>query len=635
VIAAEQTPRDLRACSLQEILAREESLDAGLQMRLGLFPARQTRQRLTPHPLSHPFTLDATHLFPGELNSRLRPGQRFFHPASRQQECGGHRLQDILAHDALTQSLAGSLRACHTLHSLLVLSQQALSPATEAISPIHQEPVAQLLRLFYDLIIFFQHPGRIIAVQVDDAEEVARHDTTSTLHLICAACTLHGALSLSHPRSNVSTCSQCYPQVAQGIGPVQPTSRSFQDGNNGGQQPFDRPKLPLERQYSAELERGERHQLFVPQFLSLYQHALCILACLAHSVACAVDNPSPIMDMSEPPPVGIGQPSCQVLRFGQPLKRSLHVHGHPGDLDQFEDRLDPQTSRVRRISELRERFQRLAIVQVRFCIGQQAHSLISCCEAEANGLLGQSCLQGVMSQLCCWSAQRLEYRECTAMQQASLGFAHLRSDHLTHLVVAKEIASHRGMRPPAISFAGLTQQSMSQDLRKRRQGFTFLQIGDPAEQVKGGSLPKDGTSPDQGTSRRREQLQLRQDESSHVRRKHTMLLRRLQGSHVEIQLICTRRAFQREDLALQQDAQGFHQVERLPTGFAKEPLTEIGEAIQVPGVHGLVCSNGAKQVQRLVLGQGTKGEIRHGQSSVQARKPAGEGIDRRQGFGAR
>ena len=82
--------------------------------------------------------------------------------------------------------------------------------------------------------------------------------------------------------------------------------------------------------------------------------------------------------------------------------------------------------------------------------------------------------QGVMGQLCCWSVQRFQHRERTSMQQTPLGLAHLRRDHLAHLVMAKEIASRGGMLSPAVLFTGLTQQSVSQDLIQRRQGLLIF-----------------------------------------------------------------------------------------------------------------------------------------------------------------
>jgi hypothetical protein len=69
-------------------------------------------------------------------------------------------------------------------------------------------------------------------------------------------------------------------------------------------------------------------------------------------------------------------------------------------------------------------------------------------------------------------------------------------------------------------------------------------------------------------------------------------------------------------------------------GFAKEPLPDFMEGTAVSDCHGMACSNSTQHVQGHVQGQPTKGEIRYGQSMVQARKPLTEGIRRRQGFGA-
>ena len=99
--------------------------------------------------------------------------------------------------------------------------------------------------------------------------------------------------------------------------------------------------------------------------------------------------------------------------------------------------------------------------------------------------------------------------------EAALGLAHLRVDHLAHLVAAKEIVPHGGACPPAVFFAHFSQQSVSQDLGERRQGLLFFQIGDAAEHLKGGSLPQDSTAPGQRAFHRRELLQLGQDEPLH------------------------------------------------------------------------------------------------------------------------
>src|SRR5574340_610520 len=155
------------------------------------------------------------------------------------------------------------------------------------------------------------------------------------------------------------------------------------------------------------------------------------------------------------------------------------------------------------------------------------------------GSLDLSCGESMMSQFCRWPTERFEDRECMAVEEAALGLAHLGIDHLAHLVMTKEIASHRGGCPPADFFAHFPQQSVSQDLVERYQGRLFFQIGDAAEQLKGGSLSKDGTGTSQGTSLRLKLLQLRQDEPSHARGKHALVLCRIKRCHVELQLLST------------------------------------------------------------------------------------------------
>ena len=182
--------------------------------------------------------------------------------------------------------------------------------------------------------------------------------------------------------------------------------------------------------------------------------------------------------------------------------------------------------------------------------------------------LDLSCSESMMSQFCRWPTEQFEGREGMAVEEAALGLASswYRSPRAS-CRAQRDSFSQRGVSPFRLLRSLSKEQSVSQDFGEPTKGSFLFQVSDAAEQVKGGSLPKDGTGSGQGTSRGLELLQLRQDEPSHARGKHTLVLCRLQGSHVELQLLPIRREREREDVALQEDVGGSRPGKTAARGF--------------------------------------------------------------------
>ena len=166
--------------------------------------------------------------------------------------------------------------------------------------------------------------------------------------------------------------------------------------------------------------------------------------------------------------------------------------------------------------------------------------------------------------------RRLQHLHSTAMKDGAPRLTRFSVDHRTDLRVREYVAP--SSHAPALALR-LVQQVAMQHLVQGRESVIFCEIGHLTQVLKGDSLAEDGSCHQQRKGVGRKPIEPGADDFAHTGREepthhHLMLHGRRKVNRPSS--IFVRAGGERT--TLEQDLEGFHQIEGLSLCFSKQPL---------------------------------------------------------------
>src|SRR6266699_1454075 len=212
--------------------------------------------------------------------------------------------------------------------------------------------------------------------------------------------------------------------------------------------------------------------------------------------------------------------------------------------------------------------------------GYHPHRLIACCQTEAEDRFRKPRSQGVVCQDRRRCSRRLQHLHRTAVKDGPPRLTCLGVDHCTDLRMCEHVApiSHA----PSLALR-LLQQMAVQRFVQGRESVLFCEISYLTQVCKGDSLAEDGSCQQQRRGIGREAIEPGHDDFAHTGREepthHRLML------HGCCKVNGPSAIFVRvggEHATLKQKLERFHQIERLPLRFSKEPLPKAFQARRAP-----------------------------------------------------
>src|SRR6266849_6021349 len=170
-------------------------------------------------------------------------------------------------------------------------------------------------------------------------------------------------------------------------------------------------------------------------------------------------------------------------------------------------------------------------------------------------------------------SRRLQRLQRTAMKDVPPRFTRLSVDYPTNLLMSEHVAPSGHVSCPSSLSLRLMQQATVQYLVQGRESDFFFEIGHLAQVPKGDPPAEDGFCRQQCKGIGRESIEPGADDFAHTGREepthHHLMLHSCRKVNSPSSLFVRARG---KRATLEQDLEGFHQIEGLSLCFSKQPL---------------------------------------------------------------